>query len=331
LARPRRVGTRGSPLAIAQTELVLKKLRQLHPESQFETVVIKTTGDRLTSAVELRSAGKGLFVKEIEQALLKRKIDFAVHSAKDLPTDLLPELAIAAVLERGNPSDLFIGRTLDSIEKLPPGAQVGTSSLRRQALLRALYPHVVPVELRGNLDTRLEKLRTPKYRLSGIVVATAGVRRLYPPEKIQGQVLPIDRFVPAAGQGILALESRAKDESIREFLSPLHHEGSATALEAERLVLRRLEGGCEAPLGVHAQVSDDGLVRLTAALCSLDGKSMILESTMGMGEDLASVAEALETMLKSRGAAELLLELPGRKVSKVSGNGHRRARQKSRR
>ncbi|MBI2898650.1 MAG: hydroxymethylbilane synthase [Planctomycetes bacterium] len=332
--RPIRVGTRGSALALAQTELTLKKLRQIHPDAKFETIVIKTKGDSIKSAADLRSAGKGLFVKEIELALLKKTIDIAIHSAKDLPGELRPELALGAVPEREDPSDLFIGRLIDAIEKLPPGAHVGTSSLRRQSFLKALYPSVVPVELRGNLDTRLQKLRDPKMKLSGIVVAAAGLRRLMPQANFPTQPLPRDTFVPAAGQGALAIEIRAKDAAMREFLMPIHHAPTATALAAERSLLRRLEGGCQVPLGVHAEASGDGLVRLTACLASLDGKTVIHETTTGTDDDVESLAAALEMVLKNHGAADLLFTLPGRGPARASRNGngsHRRARAKTRR
>lgn len=332
MARTLKVGTRGSPLALAQTELVLKKLRQIRSEAKFETVVIKTAGDRAKTLSDLRDGGKGLFVKEIEQALLKRKIDFAVHSAKDLPSTLLPGVRIAAVPEREDASDLFIGKTIDQIEGLLPGSLVGTSSLRRQAFLRAYYSNVVPVEMHGNLDTRFEKLRNPKLKLSGMVVAAAGVRRLKPDENQIGQLLPKDRFVPAAGQGALAIEVRENDAAMLEFLRPLDHEASATALRAERLMLARLEGGCQVPLGIHAHVLDDGLVQITACLASLDGRTVIRESMTGQADELESLTEALDTVLKSRGAADVLFSLPGRQPAKVSRNGHgRRARAKSRR
>ncbi len=333
MTRTVKVGTRGSPLALVQTELVLKKLRQAHPDIKFSTVVIRTKGDTLRTAEQLRTAGKGLFVKEIEQALLRKTVQMAVHSVKDLPSDLAEGLALGAVLEREDPSDLFIGRRTAQIDKLSPGALVGTASLRRQAFLRAMIPHVEPVDLRGNLDTRLEKLNHPKSKLSGIVVAAAGVRRLMPQHNFPAQLLPKETFVPAPGQGALAIEIRSKDEELKKLLAVVHHELTAAAIEVERAVMRRFEGGCQVPLGVCAEATDDGLVRVTACLASVDGNALIRETATGSAGDPETLAEALETMLKSRGAAEILMSLPGRAPPRASGNGHkaRRAQARSRR
>lgn len=301
-----KVGTRGSALALAQTEQTLRKLRAFHPNVHFVVVPIKTAGDRITTAAELRTAGKGLFVKEIERALLARKISLAVHSMKDLPSELAEGLAIGAVPEREDASDVFIGRSAVPIEKLPPRSRVGTSSLRRQAILKSLLPHLEFVELKGNLDTRLEKLRNPRQDLAGIVVAAAGLRRLYPQNGVPVQTLPRDKVVPAAGQGALALEIRANDEATRKLLAPIHHPPTAACIEAERELQRRLEGGCQVPLGAHAEISDDGVIQLTACLATLDGRRVIRESQAGMMDDPKGVAEALETILVSRGAREIL-------------------------
>ena len=324
-----KVGTRGSALALAQTRQVLKRLQEFHPKINFVVVPIKTAGDRITSAEELRRAGKGLFVKEIERALLSRKISIAVHSMKDLPSELPDGLVIGAVPERADASDVFIGRTAMPIEKLPPGSQIGTSSLRRQAILRSIFPHLRFVELKGNLDTRLEKLRAPRSPLSGIVVAAAGVRRLYPENGIPTQLLPRDQVVPAAGQGAIALEIRAADEEMRELLKPIHHDATAACVEAEREFQRRLEGGCQVPMGAHAEASDDGLIRLTACLASLDGRRLVRESQSGTVEDPKGVAEALETIVNSRGAQEILAEI--RPKPARSTRPHRNGQAKSKR
>src|SRR6185436_14104163 len=261
-----KVGTRGSALALAQTNQILARLKQFHPKLNFVVVPIKTAGDRITSAAALRKAGKGLFVKEIERALLARKISLAVHSLKDLPSELPEGLVLGAVPERADPWDLFIGRNAVPIEELPPGAPVATSSLRRQAILKSIYPHLRFVEMKGNLDTRLEKLRHPKSALSGIVVAAAGVRRLYPDNGIPAQPLPADQVVPAAGQGALALEIRANDEEMKKILAPIHHAPTAACVAAERELQRRLEGGCQVPMGAYAEASDDGVLKLTACI-----------------------------------------------------------------
>jgi hydroxymethylbilane synthase len=315
-----KVGTRGSRLALTQTEMVLKTLRSLHPRHNFVAVPIRTAGDRITSAAELRSAGKGLFVKEIERALLSRKIRMAVHSMKDLPSEIPEGLTIGAIPERVDPSDVFIGRNGILLEKLPPGSTIGTSSLRRQAILKAIYPHLRFAELKGNLDTRLEKLRHPRSSLAGIVVAAAGILRLYPQDGVPVQPLPTDVIVPAAGQGALGLEIREADEEMRRLLEPIHHAPTAACVTAERELLRRLEGGCQVPLGAYGETSEDGLIRLIACLASPDGKRMIRESQTGMADDPGGIAEALETILNSRGAQEILAPLRPRS----SGAGRRR-------
>jgi hydroxymethylbilane synthase len=327
-----KVGSRGSKLALAQTQLVIRRLNDVHPKVRFVVVPITTSGDRIASATELRNAGKGLFVKELERALLKRQIQMAVHSMKDMPSELPDGLAIGAVLERADASDVFIGRDATPIEKLLPRSQVGTSSLRRQAILKSILPHLEFVELRGNLDTRLQILRDPRSKLSGIVVAAAGVERLGASKGLSMQLLPRDRVVPAAGQGAIAVEVRAKDEAMKELLEPVHHHPTAACCEAERELLRRLEGGCQVPLGIHAESSDDGLIKLVACLASLDGRRVVRGSQTGTVEEPLAAAEALETILNSRGAQEILAELrprPARRA-KPSQNGQLRRRKAAR-
>jgi hydroxymethylbilane synthase len=318
-----KVGTRGSALALAQTRLLLQRLQEFHPRLSFAIVPIKTAGDRITSAAELRQAGKGLFVKEIERALLSRKISIAVHSMKDLPSELPDGLVLGAVPERLDPWDVFIGRNTTPIEKLPAGSQIATSSLRRQAILKSLFPRFTYVEMKGNLDTRLEKLRNPRSHLAGIIVAAAGVRRLYPDNGIPAQPLPTDRLVPAAGQGALALEIREVDEEMKRILAPIHHPLTAACVEAERELQRRLEGGCQVPLGVYAEASDDGVLKLSACLASLDGRRLIRESQSGMIDNPVAIAAALETLLVSRGAREILSELRPRSPKKPKARPRR--------
>jgi hydroxymethylbilane synthase len=317
-----RIGTRGSDLALVQARHVIAALQQAHPGLKAEIVVIRTTGDRIGDAEALRDAGKGVFVKEIERALLARRLDAAVHSLKDMPGELPEGLALGAILEREEAADAFVGRGMIPIEKLPPGSVIGTASLRRQALVQAAYPHVRLEDLRGNLDTRLEKLRHPKSHLAGIVVAAAGLRRLRGPTGVPHQLLPKDRVVPAAGQGALCVEIRANDARMKELLAPLHHERTAAEVAAERELLRRLEGGCRVPLGVHAEAGDDGLLRLTAALARPDGSDLVRGEATGMVESPEEAAEALETILRSRGAEEVLGSLQPRRVTSRS-NGHR--------
>lgn len=320
--RTLKVGTRGSPLALAQTRLVIERLQKLYPKLKLKTVIIKTTGDRVNSAAKLRTAGKGLFVKEIEAALLRRKIDFAVHSLKDMPSDLPEGLLIGAVLERGEAADAFLGIDLTPIEQLKPGSAVGTSSLRRQAQLRQLYPHLRLVDIKGNLDSRVETLRNPRSKLSGIVVAAAGVQRLYRNNGLHVQLLPKTRFVPAPGQGALCIECRANNERVLEKIAPLNHEETEACTRAERWLMKRLEGGCQIPLGAHAEPVQDHfvqLLKLSAYLGRTDGSASVTAEATGALTDPESLAGGLETILRSRGASVLLEEfnasVPGRRRS----------------
>jgi len=330
-----KVGTRGSALALAQTNQILKRLQEIHPKLNFVVVPIKTEGDRITSAAALRKAGKGLFVKEIERALLTRKVSLAIHSLKDLPSELPEGLILGAVPERADPWDVFIGRNAVPIDKLPPGSRVATSSLRRQAILKSLYPHLEFVEMKGNLDTRLAKLRAPRSPLSGIIVAAAGVRRLYPDNGIPAQPLPTDLVVPAAGQGALALEIRANDEEMKKILAPIHHAPTAACVAAERELQRRLEGGCQVPMGAYAEASDDGVLKLTACIGTVDGRRVIRASQAGMIDAPQSIAETLEMTLVSQGAKEILAQLaPKRSAGKKPGRrrpAKKRAKVRSRR
>ena len=296
---------------------------------KFIAVPIRTSGDRITTAAKLRQAGKGVFVKELERALLKRQIDLAVHSMKDLPSQLPDGLAIGAVPERADPSDVYIGRTAVPIDKLRPGSTVGTSSLRRQAILKSLLPHLQYADLRGNLDTRLEKLKSSRSNLSGIVVAAAGLQRLYPQNGFPTQVLPRDKVVPAPAQGALAIEIREANATARELIAPLNHPETEACTRAERELMRRLEGGCQIPLGALAEQLEEGLITLTACLCSLDGSRRVRETLTGDAEDPLGVAEALETILNSHGAREILDELRPRTATPRKKSAKKKPKKKS--
>jgi len=331
MARTIKVGSRGSALAIAQTELVLKKLRQSHPDLKFVPVVIRCKADgRAVPDPELE-VERGLYVKELERALLSRKIDFALHRAKELPRESTSKLSQAAVIERGEASDLFIGRRTPTIEKLAPGAQVGISGLRRRAFLLSLYQHVEPVEISGDLETRLKKLTHPKSKLAGIVVSAESVRLLLPQNNLPSQLLPKERFVPDAGQGALVARARVKDMATKELLTSIHDPLTASAIDVERAIVRRLSCERPIPVGAFAQAGDDGLVRVTAALAGLNGESYLCESALGSVEDIATVAESMETLLRSRGADPLLSSFSIRTSRRISRNGHRSSRRASRR
>ncbi|MBV8880358.1 MAG: hydroxymethylbilane synthase [Planctomycetaceae bacterium] len=304
-----KVGTRGSALALAQTKLLLGSLARVHPHVNFVIVPIKTEGDRIKTVAELRKAGKGLFVKEIERALLAGKVSLAIHSMKDLPSEMPRGLILGAVPERVDPRDVFIGKTPAPIDQLPDGARIATSSLRRQAILKSLYPRFEFAEMKGNLDTRLKKLRAPGSRLDGIIVAAAGVRRLYPDGSIPVQPLAAAQVVPAAGQGVLALQIRKDDRAMKKLLAPIHHAPTAACLEAERELQRRLEGGCQVPLGCYAEGSPDGTLTLHACLGSVDGRRILRSSHAGRMDDPLAVAKAVEKALVAAGAREILSAL----------------------
>ena len=311
-----KVGTRGSALALAQTGLVVARLREANPKIKFTIVPIRTSGDRIQSATAMRKAGKGLFVKEIEKALLSRKIDFAVHSLKDVPSELPEGLVLAAYVEREEAADAFISRDGTSIDKLPIHAVIGTASLRRQALLRAVFRHIDFEDLKGNLDTRLARLVSSRSKLAGIIVAAAGLRRLKGDQAPAHQLLSKSHCVPAAGQGTLALEALAKNEDLLELLAPLNHELTMNASLAERAALRRLDGGCQVPLGIYAEASEDGTVRVTAAVAMPDGSKLIKETATGTAGDSEGVAMAIETLLRNKGADDILAGLGRKKPAK---------------
>ena len=303
-----KVGTRGSALALAQTKLLLGSLHAIHPELNFVIVPIKTEGDRIKTVAELRAGGKGLFVKEIEFALLAKKVSLAIHSMKDLPSEMPKGLILGAVPERVDPRDVFIGKDATPIDALPPGSQIATSSLRRQSILKSLYPGLVFVEMKGNLDTRLKKLRAPESKLAGLIVAAAGVRRLYPDGSIPVQPLAADQVVPAAGQGVLALQIRAADKAMKAALAPIHHPATAACVKAERELQRRLEGGCQVPLGCYAETTGNVLT-LSASIGTVDGRRVLRARRSGSVDRPLEIARAVETDLVAAGAREILASL----------------------
>jgi hydroxymethylbilane synthase len=277
IARPLRVGTRGSKLALAQTEWVVKALLTRHPDLRIETVIIRTKGDVIADRPLREVAGKGFFVKEIEAALLAGEIDFAVHSLKDLPTELPEGLTIAALCNRLEPSDALVVRHRQGqadwqevVASLPTNACVGTSSLRRQAQLKHAFPHWQLCELRGNVDTRLRKLDEGQY--DAIVVAAAGLLRLGLQERI-ACLLPVEVCCPAAGQGVLAVEVRSDDAPILSLLQTLDEWDVRVEVTAERAATQALGAGCHAAVGALARISG-GKLHLWVAAAQLDGSQV---------------------------------------------------------
>lgn len=298
MSAPVRIGSRGSLLALWQAEHVKALLLQLGHAAEIR--VITTTGDKLLDRRLEAVGGKGAFLKEIEEALLAHEVDLAVHSLKDVPVQLPAGLGLCAYLERVDPRDGLASRGGLALEALPQAARVGTTSLRRQAQLRAFRADLQIVDLRGNVDTRLRKLREGEF--DAIVLAMAGVTRLGRASEI-AQVLPAETMLPAPGQGAIALECRSDDARVLEIAARLDHVPTARAVAAERSFLLALGGGCNVPLGAWAEAQGTGL-RLRALVAREDG-SRILRSE-GQGDDPFELGRKVAAELLSRGAAELL-------------------------
>ncbi len=292
-----RIGTRGSALALWQANHVKDRLTALG--HQVELRVIVTTGDRVLDRRLENVGGKGAFLKEIEEALLARDVDLAVHSLKDVPIALPGGLALCATLERADPRDAYLSRGA-KLAALPAAARVGTTSLRRQALLRALRPDLGLEDLRGNVDTRIRRLR--EGRFDAILLAAAGLTRLGRSDEIT-ECLDPRAFVPAPGQGAIALECRADDAAVREAVASLDHAPTARAVTAERAFLAALGGGCNVPLGAHA-FADGEQLELVGFVAAVDGSTVLRGETRGTQP--AAVGEALARVLLERGARPLL-------------------------
>jgi hydroxymethylbilane synthase len=264
-----RLGTRGSPLALAQARMVRDALAAAHgfPVERIELTIIRTTGDRVQDRPLAEAGGKGLFTKEIEEALLAGDVDLAVHSSKDMPTVLPAGLVLAAFLPREDPRDAFVSMKAKSLSDLPRGAVVGTASLRRQAMVKRLRPDISVVPLRGNVETRLRKLE--EGRADATLLALAGLKRLGLADKAAA-VLDVDAFLPAVGQGAIGVETRAGDAQTRELLQPINHAETARALAAERAFLAVLDGSCRTPIAGHATVAA-GQLRFRGMIVKPDG------------------------------------------------------------
>ncbi len=301
------LGTRGSKLAVQQSEWVQAQLHALAPHVTVTLRRIQTSGDKILDVPLAQIGGKGLFVKEIEEALLSGEIDLAVHSMKDVPTELPEGLEILCVPPREDPRDALISRDGWSFKDLPRGARIGTSSLRRQSQFLYARPDLAIAMLRGNLDTRLKKLREGQF--DAIVLAAAGLRRLAWAHEITEYLSP-QICLPAIGQGALGIEGRQEDVFIRALLSGLNHAPSKTAVLAERALLHRLQGGCQVPIAAHATVERTG-VRLEGLVSSVDGKELLRDAVEGTIEDPESIGTQLAERLLSRGGDRILQAIYG--------------------
>jgi hydroxymethylbilane synthase len=301
------LGTRGSKLAVHQSEWVQAQLHALAPHVTVTLRKIQTSGDKILDVPLAQIGGKGLFVKEIEEALLSGEIDLAVHSMKDVPTELPEGLAILCVPPREDPRDVLISREGRLFMDLPLGARIGTSSLRRQSQLLHARPDLTIAMLRGNLDTRLRKLREGQF--DAIVLAAAGLRRLAWAHEITEYLAP-QISLPAIGQGALGIEGRRDDLFIHSLLSELNHAPTKIAVLAERGLLLRLQGGCQVPIAAHATLTETGM-KLEGLVASVDGKELIRDTIEGTIEDPESIGIQLADRLLARGADRILQAIYG--------------------
>lgn len=301
-----RIGTRGSRLALAQAHWLKASLERQCPGVRADVVVIVTSGDRLGGSLA-RIGGKGLFVKEIEEALYDKRVDCAVHSMKDLPVVVPEGLVVAAIPEREDPRDVLVGPgAAGGILALPPGARVGTTSLRRGAQLLAARPDTQVVELRGNVDTRLRKCGEGV--CDAVLLAAAGLARLGMTAEVEGVPLDPDTFVPAVGQGALALEMRVTDTDVGDMLSALNHEATRRAVVAERAFLHALGGDCVTPIAAHGRI-DGARLHLVGLVATPDGRQILRDSATGASEAPEEVGASLAATLRSRGADDILAQV----------------------
>ncbi len=302
-----RIATRRSQLALWQAEHVRARLEAAHPGIRVELVPLSTQGDRILDVPLAKIGGKGLFVKELETAMLEDRADLAVHSMKDVPMDLPPELGLGAILCREDPHDALVSNRFAALEALPLGARVGTSSLRRQCQLRALRPDLQILDLRGNVNTRLAKLDEGQF--DAIVLAAAGLLRLGMEARIS-TLLPEEQLLPAVGQGAIGIEIRSDDAALRALLSPLHDEDAAVCVRAERALNHRLQGGCQVPIAGFAELDPlRATLRLRALVGRIDGREIVRGEISGARGEAESLGATLADELLGRGAARILGEL----------------------
>jgi len=297
-----KIGTRGSKLALAQSQWIKKRIETRYPNVRADLVKIKTTGDKILNSPLNRIGGKGLFVKEIEDALLKKEIDVAVHSMKDVPAQLPVALTLSTFPEREDPRDALISIGDRTIEELPHGSEVGTSSLRRSAQLLHLRPDLNVVPLRGNIDTRLRKLRSGY--LQAIILATAGIKRLGLSTNIT-QVISPKQILPAIGQGALGLEVRRDDENTINLLYFLNHEETEVTIKAERAFLKEIEGGCQVPIAAFARLNGKNLY-LDCMVAEPDGSKIIRDKILGEKDQAEELGIELARRLLESGADKIL-------------------------
>ena len=299
------IASRESPLAMWQAEHIKTQLNLLYPDLTIQIKGFKTQGDIILDKSLATIGGKGLFIKELEQALLNKDADLAVHSMKDLPMNIMEDFQLAAITKREDPRDAFISELYNSFDDLPAGSVVGTSSLRRQSQIKAKYPHLEISPLRGNLQTRLKKLKKGDY--AAIVLAAAGLIRLGLKDKIT-MFLETNISIPAVGQGALGIEILSGNEELHTLIKPLNDENSARCVLAERMVSRSLAGSCTVPLGAYAYIEKESLI-INGFVATPNGNHFIHAETKGDKAQFYSLGESLSQLLIDQGAKELLSEL----------------------
>ncbi len=302
-----RIATRKSQLALWQAEFVKAELLKHHPDLQVELLPISSRGDKILDVPLAKVGGKGLFVKELETAMLDDEADIAVHSMKDVPMEFPEGLGLSVICEREDPRDAWVSNTYLSLDSLPKGAVVGTSSLRRQSQLLHLRPDIEVTFLRGNVNTRLAKLDAGEY--DAIVLASAGLLRLEMRERIASFLSP-ETMLPAGGQGAVGIECRVDDEQTQALLAPLHHRHTAQQVLAERAMNRRLEGGCQVPIGCFA-VHQEGELWLRGLVAEPDGSLLLFDEVRGPAEDGEAMGVTLAERLLAAGAKEILAKVYG--------------------
>jgi len=303
-----RIGSRGSQLALTQTYHVRDLLQEKYPNINFEVEVIKTKGDKILDVALSKIGDKGLFTKELEIALVENTIDFAVHSLKDIPTKLPEGLTVGAICKRHDVRDCLVVNEKNlsyNLSSLPQGSVIGSSSLRRVSQLKRAYPHLIFKDVRGNLNTRLQKLDEGQY--DGIILAVAGLSRLHLQKRIH-EIIPPQVCYYAVGQGALAIECRENDKYILDILSSIHHIETAASCTAERAFLRGVEGGCQIPVGVNCHV-EGGNIKLRGIVLNLSGSEAVTGEVIGDLNDPESLGMKLASTMKNNGAEKILQEV----------------------
>jgi len=300
-----KIGTRGSALALAQSRWVQKQLQERHPDCRVELEIIKTSGDIIQDKPLAQIGGKGLFIKEIEEALLAGRVDLAVHSLKDMPAEIPPGLRLGAVPRREDCRDAFISSRYSGLAEIPPGGRIGTGSLRRRVQLLHRRPDLEVVALRGNVDTRLKKMET--LGLDALILAAAGLNRLGL-SRVYRTLLSPEEMLPAVAQGALGLEMRQADQRMQDFLAFLDHPPSRIAVTAERAFLARLQGGCVVPVAALGRVQGESLT-LEALISDLEGLRCLRDRLSGRLDEAQAMGTELANLLLDRGGREILAEL----------------------